>query len=343
MLGVTNEVFGPDVIVNALSSAAPFPTPLLDLIVPPSKWDTHDDAVIGVDCSAGSVVNQPVIHPGAPAVSVDPDNMSVKLFRPACLDLVSTMHASDIMRLRGVYGDSLAGAYQKEVNKRLAKLRDSMRATRQAMLSQALKGSYAYPKKNSGGQILTDSMTFGTVVDPDAYSGYLDSTPALSDLETFWDYALSGIRTASNNQFGNDPLACVALCPSGVWSALVSLLASSFPNNPPMPFYENGLMKIRVGVMTFVYAGWNYKTVTTNGALTDTPFITAKYWTVIDLNGNHFGRYLPVDDIEAGLQAVEFYAKSDVSHNPSKVDILAKQTPFVFADVRAIATDQVLA
>lgn len=344
MLGITNEIFSPDVIASALNSQAPFPVPLLDLVVPASRWDTHNDSVIGVDVTAGSVSNQPVIHPGAPAVSVDPPGMSVKLFRPGCLDLVSTMHAADLQKLRGVYGgDAFASIYQKEVNKRLTKLRDTMRATRQAMLSQALKGSYAYPKKNSGGQILTDSMSYGTVNEPSAFSGYLDSTPALSDLETFWGYALDKIRTQSNNQFGNDPLSCVALCPAGVWASLYALLAASFPNNPPQPYYENGLMKIRVGVMTFVYAGWNYNTVTTDGASTSAPFITAKYWIVIDLAGNHLGRYLPVDDIEAGLAATEFYAKTDVSHNPSKVDVLAKQTPFVFADVRAFVTDQVLA
>jgi hypothetical protein len=132
------------------------------------------------------------------------------------------------------------------------------------------------------------------------------------------------------------------LCGADVWVHVKAILVAAYPMNPPKEEFVNGMMILRSGIMTFGYAEASYNMLTTKGDLLSTPFLVLKTATMIDLSAGHFMRYCGIEDLQAGGKGLEMFVTQEFKSNPSALEVVFKQTPFVFCDVRAIATDVVL-
>lgn len=314
-------------------------TPMLDLILPATKWKLHQSAYVQVNLKTREVSALPLTQHGAAAFTNDGMEIDERIYRPRSVKQVNVIpgNVANDMNSRE------PGFLQAEIAQIIADHRDNVRLTKEAMLAMGILGTFSYPVNTQAGVIAAAQTAMGTVAAPTVTNKWDAGGAKFSAVEQAWRAFQDSIITATDGAYGNDPSSLVLMVGSDVWAALVALLTAQFGNSgtallgPTLATQEFVFGNMRIKRIAGSYASYSGATKST------TLKIAAKRAIMVDTNARHFGLYCTLEDLGANSRAQELFVKQWENQNPSGLNLLSESKPFVFPDVRGVAVQDVLA
>jgi len=313
-------------------------TPVLDLVIPPTKWKLHPSAFVQVNLRTREIGAIPHTQYGAAAFTNDGFEMDERVYKPRPIKQVNNIPGNVVADMTNREPAFL----QAEIARILADHRDNVRLTKEAMVCAGIFGTFTYAGNTQAGVVAATQTAMGSVAVPTVTNKWDASGAKFSAVEQAWRAFQDSIIAATNGDFGNDPSSLVMLVGSDVWAALVALLTAQFGNSgtallgPALATQEFAFGNMRIKRVAGTYNTYSGSTKST------TAKITAKKAVMIDLAAQHHGRYCVVEDIGANGRPMEFFAKQYENQNPSGLNVFSESKPFVFPDVRGIAAQEVL-
>ena len=318
------KYFTPRAIAQTLEKLPPLQTPVLDRIYPESVRKQHQLPVLGINEIKRTVKNVPVVRRGTAAVPLQDGQGGISYIEPQPIEVSSFISAKELndMKLLSEKGiqEYIAGVidYQRQV----------IRKTTEALAAQSLKGEISYPMKTNAGYDLY-VVSFGST------NSYTVSTPWNAENKKFADVLLDLIRISELlNKKGYSNVAFLA--GSRAFITLAQLVLN----------LQGDTIKAQVTEKAITLAGFTVELF--NGVYEDprdgsTRYVVEpNYICAVALDAPFTLYYCAIDDIEAGLVAMPYYATPDMKKNPSGVEIVGKSKPLPVPVVDAICWAEVI-
>lgn len=332
-----STVFTPENIMNMIKlTARPVPkSELQDLIMP--NFRIHPNATVLVDLSTREVGATPLTNFGSSAYPINGGKSILASFAPRSIRLLGSIPGSVVNDLK----DRDPQYLNTERGEKIADMRDSAKLTREAMLALGLRGTYSYPVAQQLG-VGTDTTTIGSVLSPTVSTKLNTSTPTFSTLLATYKIFQDAIKAANGGIFGNNSNSLVWLVSDDVWAVVCTALGSQFTGSA-MSILQQAMIEgeYRGFGMRIKNISGSYKTYSA-GSTSTAPLIAAKTAIMVDLNAKHFGAYCSVEDLEANNAPTPMFVKEWYEKDPSVLQMVFEQKPFIFPDVRGIALQTVL-
>jgi len=312
------KYFTPKAIAETLESLPPLKTPVMDRVYPESVRKQHQFPVLGINEIKKTIKNVPVVRRGTAAVVLDQGQGGITYIEPQPIDVSSFLTAKELndMKLLSEKGvqDYIAEIidYQRQV----------VRKTTEALAAQSLKGEISYPMKTNAG-LDTYTVNFGSTLSYTVTTAWNNANKKLADV--LMD--LISISELINNK-GYSNIAFLA--GSSAFSALAGLVLA----------VQGNRINAQVTEKSITVAGFTVELF--NGVYTDLTDNSTKY--VIDtdkicavaLDAPFRLYYCAIDDIDAGLVAMPFFATPETKKNPSGIEIVGRSKPLPVPVVEAI-------
>jgi len=314
-------------IAQRIESSVSISTPIRDLVFKRSRQ--HPYPKIGIDQIKKVVGNVPVTRRGTPAVPIQKHGRTIEEIVPDGIDLQDFISAMDLNDMRLLEAVNVQGV----VNNVLDDMLLMVKKTTEALCAQSLTGKIKYPMKSD----LDDEPYEISYVDnasmPEYTGAKLSSASKISDIIAICDAMETMVQ--DEGWGGNIEI----LAGKDIYALILELVEtkSSKQNNVSVKVDKG---TITVGGYTFrkVNASYKgYKTVGASTAIGTVKEIPEKSLCMVDLNAPHTLFYLALDDIDAGLQAMPFFAApGEVKKNPPGIEILGRSKPVPAPVVGAI-------
>lgn len=318
------KYFTPKAIAETLENLSPLKSPVMDRVYPESVRKQHQFPVLGINEIKKTIKNVPVVRRGTAAVVLDQGQGGITYIEPQPIDVSSFLTAKELndMKLLSEKGvqDYIAEIidYQRQV----------VRKTTEALAAQSLKGEISYPMKTNAG-LDTYTVNFGSTLSYTVSTAWNNQNKKLSDI--LMD--LISISELINNK-GYSNIAFLA--GSSAFSALAGLVLA----------VQGNRINAQVTEKSITVAGFTVELF--NGVYTDLTDNSTKY--VIDtdkicavaLDAPFRLYYCAIDDIDAGLVAMPFFATPETKKNPSGIEIVGRSKPLPVPVVEAICWADVI-
>jgi hypothetical protein len=228
------------------------------------------------------------------------------------------------LRASGVY--AAAGYPAVEYRDTIEELRNRIRQSTEILAAQSLGGSISYPMQNETGAAGSYDIDYGAIKTlPDIDISAMNYGQLRAALEKLYvEQQNTGYAGAVRFLVGID-----------AYSAIINLVIQK--SAIPARFENDGL--VIEGKYHLLPIGYTYKTP---GAAEAAPVIDPKYIQTIDLNAPHTLFYAAIDDLEANLAPMPFFAKYKLTDDPSGVKIIAYSKPVPAPAVKAMVRQRVL-
>lgn len=321
------KYFTPKAIAQILETLPPLETPILDRIYPESRRKQHQLPVLGIDEITAVVKNVPVVRRGTQAVPApSADTRAITYIEPQPVEVSTFITAKELNDLKLLAETSI----QNYIAGKIDYLRQVIRKTTEALAVQSLKGEISYPMKTLTGYD-TYTVNFGPTLSyiPDKKWDATDKTIAdlLKDLLEITKVI------KENSGYGNIRF----FAGSDAFLALANLVLKQAGDAP---------IKAEVTEKGVTLAGFTIEYL--DAVYTD--YINNNTYSAIDpdkvlaiaMDAPFTLWYCAIDDIEAGLVAMPFYAVPDTKKNPSGVEIVAKSKPLPVPVPKAICWADVI-
>lgn len=308
----------PASVARTISVVPPLLQPIRTTVY--ANAQTHPLPLIGLDQIMQTISNVPVVRRGTQAVVMNSGSNEIIFIEPQGIDVSTFVSASEMNNWRVLSNQSI----QQMVDAKIAAQQLTVRKTTEALCAQSLTGAISYPMKVDGGGTDTYEIDYGST---------LSFTPAAK-----WDAG-----TTTVEMIYLDLVAMDALIQGQGWGGqLVSFVGSatfSAVIQKANANSENNAIKVRI-TENAVYIG-NYQIRLTVGSYKNAsgqavPEIPADGVCMVDLAAPHALWYLSIDDLEAGLVALPYFASPEYKRNPSGADILGRSKPLPAPVVKAI-------
>lgn len=321
--------FTKEAIAASLANMPPLRTQVMDLIYPEANRVNHPLPVVGYQDMGLPSGNIPVVKRGTQSYPLVAADGSLGLIEPQPVNPSTFLTAADINNMKMLDGQG----QQQLIDNKLDNLRRACRATTEALAAQSLTGSISYPMRAEGGTLLTYQIGFGT------------PASVAIDAANYWDAA--GTKLAHIiKQLGQiaDELKKTApgsdivfACGFDVYAALIDKVSAL--NNSSMARVENDAIVLGGGIKVTLLSG----TYTDLAAGTPVPVVAAKTIIAVDRSAGFRLFYAALDNLEAGLVAMPFFATQVESKDPSGIKIIGESKPLPVPNVKAIVTARVIA
>ncbi|HOP33236.1 MAG TPA: major capsid protein [Candidatus Hydrothermia bacterium] len=313
------QYFTPKAIADTLEKLPPLSTPVIDKIYPEPSRKQHQFPVLGFSEIKKVVKNVPVVRRGSVAVSVEGDTGAMTYIEPQPIEVSTFMSAKELNDMKLLSDKGI----QEHIADKIDFLRRVVRKTTEALAAQSLTGEISYPMKTATGYD-TYTVNFGSTFSYTITTRWDDSSKKLSGVLD----DLIGISEAiSENGYSN----IVFLAGSGAFSALANLVLSTMAETK---------IAAQITEKNIVVAGFTVELM--NSKYVDLTTGDTKYAVptnkicAVSLDAPNTLYYCAIDDIEAGLVAMPFFATPDTKKNPSGVEIIGKSKPLPVPVVDAI-------
>lgn len=278
----------------------------MDLVYPARRQ--HPSSVIGLDEITENTGIVPVIRRGSRSFPTDTDTGGLQFIDPQPITPSLFAKANEINDL---FSTGQRTSVQAFVDSKIDKLRRITRRTTEVLSAQALSGAIAYKMITEAGVYVDYSVNYGsplTLTDTDWTSAVLSTM--VNDIEAIYR-ELQGHGHSGDIRFlmGNEAYA----------KLLEKVLAA---RNIPAQFTDYGL--ILGGKYKIMPMGETY---VLPGAGSASYVVDPKQVCAVDVAAGHALHYCALDDLEANLQPLPFYAKPVYSEDPSGVKIIGNSKP----------------
>ncbi len=320
------EFFTPEAIVATLSRLPDLRTPVIDTFFTDSR--NIPRPVIGVRDMGLPTGNIPVVRRGAQSFPLGAGEGSVNIIEPQPVNPSDFISGADLNNLRSFNQTNI----QAEIDNIIDRLRRACRATAEALAIQALTGKINYYMRTSGGGTTPYQVDYGTI--GDASSGVTTKFDAsgvkISDVIKGISAVLEELKKKSE---GNDVLILAGF---DVYAALCDIVGAQ-KNTAVAGASTDGIV-IGGGLTIQLFAS-TYKDLESGDSK---PVVPAKHILVVDKQAGHKLLYAALDSVDAGLQALPFFATHEVTKDPSGIKVVAESKPLPVVNANGIVKAQVL-
>lgn len=312
------KYFTPQAIATTLRRLPPLKTPVLSRVYTDTR--NHPMPVLGIDELDKVVSNVPVVRRGTAAFPLRGGERGVSYIEPHGVDVSAFLGGVELNNLKLLDN---AGV-QQWVDDKIDDMRRVVRKTSEALAGQSLSGKISYPMKTDSG-LATYEVDFGSTL------GY---TPA-----TLWDHHDADLAMVLNqlielttvvqeSGYGSD-IAIMAGAKAFVTLArMVISLSNSGHIAGQVTDKSISLAGYNVELMNAVYT--DLTTSTTKKVVDDHKLVAV----ALDAPFRHY--YCALDDVDAGLLPMPFYASPEKKQNPSGYEIVGKSKPMPVPVTKAI-------
>lgn len=287
---------------------------LMDTLFPPSVRQTVESPVIPVSDIKQVVGAVPVVHRGAPSISLRPDNTTNTYVEPLPVRIHDDIDAVTLNNLKLASSITL----EQWANRKQMALRRTARKTAGVLCAQAvLDGKISYPLLESNGSYATYTVTYGDVLEHSVPTASLwdDGSASLMSVYKTLEEMSSKLDDAGH---GGEKVTFAGKLAFG---AVLSLVEATDKPKVPVRIESDGTINIGGHVikkMAETYPDPANKTVK--------PKLAHKEIRMI-AKGNTALFYGPIDDLDANLQAMPMFVKPFKVDNPSKYTLLGESKP----------------
>jgi len=318
------KFFTRDAIVDTLGRLPELKTPVMDLLYQDRR--NHPFPVVGYKDMGLPAGNIPVVRRGSQSYALAPTDGKVSMIEVQPVNPSVFLSAADLNNLKLLD----PSGQQTYIDNQIDNLRRACRATAEALSAQSLTGKIAYPLRADGGSYLTYEVDFGTPASVTITKKWDDANTTVSDIIKSLGQIIDALKKtapAMDVQF---------LCGFDVYAALVEKIGA-LPNSAiaqvgPDYISLGGVAKIQL-------LAANYIDLTNNTAVSAIP---AKTILAVDRSSGFKLLYAALDQMDAGLVALPFYAQPVTTQDPSGVKIIGESKPLPVPNTKGIVKAVVL-
>lgn len=321
------ELFSPENVAARINAMSDINTKVMDDIYPSGVRGTHPFATIGIAELTEIAKAVPVVRRGTQSVSIGGGTGSISFIEPQPIDVSRFVTAKELNDLKLLDPN----AQNTWLDGKLVYMRNTVRATSEALSCQSLTGAINYPMKIDGG-FDSYQISFGTVatITPTKVWDAAGSTIGdVNDTLNKMSEALEDDGFASDIEFRIGAL---------VESFLVGLIGSL--GNDTRIIAKVDADYIYIGKHKLKMSKGRYYNPQTKAYVNA---IGDKVVQAIDMAGGFSFKYLAIDDIDAGLAATPLFINPKKADDPSGYKIIAKSTPLPIPVPSAMNKSTVLA
>lgn len=306
--GTLNKLFTREAVADVVSGLPKLQTPMMDLLFPASARKQKASPFLTLEEVTGAIGTVPLTARGGSSVSIDGTGRKLDIIEPCELKPSRFISARDINNLIAT-GDAVS--LQAETNEIIAGLRDTVVNSLESMTRQAFSGKISFPMQGGA----TWDITLGK---PKDFGKGDISKATLAGLQTWLEELYTKQSAVSSGQirfaFGSD-----------VYAKVCNIVISS-GSTAPVVWTPEGM--ILFGKYHIISTGMQY---TLPNASTSVPVLGAKQVRTFDASNTGKLFYCALDDLDAKLAPLPFYAKPIYKKDPDGVKIvgMTKAVPAV--------------
>ena len=318
------KFFTREAIVDTLERLPELKTPVMDMLYTDRR--NHPFPVVGyrdLNLPAGNI---PVVRRGSQSYPLNPTDGKISMIEVQPVNPSVYLSAADLnnQKLLDPQGQ------QAYIDNQIDNLRRACRSTAEALSAQSLTGKIAYPLRADGGAYLTYEVDFGTPASVSVSKKWDDANTKVADIVKSLGQIIDTLKKtapAMDVQF---------LCGFDVYAALVDKIGA-LPNSA---IAQVGADYISLGgVAKIQLLSANYIDLTTGEAVSAIP---AKTILAVDRSSGFKLLYAALDQMDAGLVALPFYAQPVTTQDPSGVKIIGESKPLPVPNTKGIVKAVVL-
>jgi len=316
--------FTPAEVARILKTLPKLQTPIMDLVYPESRRKQRNSSLLPLSEVKDIVGAVPVVRKGTRSLPVDSGEHTALLIEPEAFVPSLFITAAEINNLIAMGIEAGAEAFAAE---KIEILRGRCRQGTEIMAAQSLSGLIDYPMATESGTLVSYKVEYGAVEAlANADMSAMNYGQIRQLLEEMY-VEQQGSGYAGDIRFLSSPEA---------YAKILDIVTGlkTFPGQ----FTDYGLLldgKYKIQPMTVTYKK--------PGAVTATPVIPAKYIQTIDVAAPHTLFYCAIDDLEAGLAPMPFFAKQKVMDDPSGIKVIGNSKPLPAPVLGAMRKRKVIA
>ena len=313
-------------VIQQLNKLPELKTPVMEDIYPASVRDTYPDVVIKIEEVASIVRATPVVRRGSSSVTIGGGGSSLTYIEAQPVDVNYPVPAHVLNNLKQL--DSKA--QQNWLRSRVDFARKTVRATSEALCAQSLTGKINFAMKTDAGMDLY-TIEYGTVATVTNTKKWDDDATKLSDIVAYLNLMAEKIEEQGGGVEVEYKVGKTA------FAALVNKI-TNLPNDTRIDAKVNGNEISLAGFKLTRYASRYYDPK----AKAYKDVIDPKKVKAVAKDGGFAFRYLAIDDLDAGLQALPLYMKPIKVEDPNGWKLMAHSKPLPIPDVNAMADGTVV-
>lgn len=316
-----------EAIVDTLARLPDIRTPIIDLLFGDQR--NIPRPVVGYKDLGLNPTNLPVVRRGTHSSPMSASGGSITFIEPQPVNPSEFLSGADLNNLKTMNGSSI----QQEIDNIIDRLRRGCRATAEALAIQALTGKINYWLRGGGGELEPYEVEYGTIGDASSLVvKKFDAAGAkISDVIKAVEATILALKAQGVD--GNDVLLG---CGYDVFAVLCDLIGDT-KNSSVAVVSTSGISF--GGGFTIQLLPQTYRNLATSASV---PVVPAKNLLVVDKAAGHKLLYAGLDSLEAGQQALPFFATYDNSKDPAGVNVIAESKPLPVVNVKGIIKTQVL-
>lgn len=320
------KLFTAQAIAHAIKTLPEYKTPVMDTFYPGNIRTTHPFSMIGIDEISETVKAVPVVRRGTASVSLGGGSRSQTYIEPQPIDVNSFVGAKDLNDLKLLDNSG----QQTYVNSKVDFIRKTVRATSEALCAQSLSGKISYAMKTESGMD-TYEVDFGTV---GAYTISEKWEASTTKLDHVLTHLMDMAETIETNGFGSN----VEFYAGKTAFSKVAAMVMALGNDTRIEAKVDGnVIKLGGYLITRMAATYyDPKTKTMKKAIDD------KFVQAIGKDAAFGFKYLAIDDLDAGLQAMPIFINPMKVSDPSGWKIMGQSKPLPIPVVKAMVKAQAI-
>lgn len=298
-----NKYFSRDAVADVVSSLPKLQTPMMDLLFPQSARKQKASPFLTLEEVTGAIGTVPLTARGGSSVSIDGAGKKRTIIEPCELKPSTFLSARDVNDLIAM-GD--AESIQAEMNDRIAELRDTVVSSQEMMTRQAFSGKIAFPIRDENGANATFEIELGTPTD---FKTASLKTANLANLQTWLEDLYNKQASLSSGQIR-------FMLGASVYTKVCDIVIASGSTAPVVWTPEGMILFGKYHILT------SATTYTLPGATSATEILGANKVRTFDLSNTGKLFYCALDDLDARLAPMPFYAKPIYKKDPDGVKIV---------------------
>jgi hypothetical protein len=320
------KFFTPAEIAKILSEMPVIKTPIMDLVFP--NRTNYDLPVLPAALIQKTIKSMPIVRRGGESIYAGSNTGTIDYFEPQPVILRDFLSAADLNNMKMLPFEG----QRNYIMVKLSILREQIRYTAEALSAQSLTGKIEYAMKVDGGYIPYE-VEYGTPTSQTLEKKWDADTTKLGDIILQLSDIVSGIQSRGysgqiKHLVGKSGFAALA-------NKIVSL------SNDRRMGAEVAMDKITFPGVEIYLVGTTYtdRNVSTGAEVTKQSIAnTALVSVPVDQSSFY---YAAIDDLDAGLVGLPFFAKEIKTDDPSGYKILAQSKPFPVPAVPGITISTV--
>jgi hypothetical protein len=318
------KYFTREAVVGTLGRLPELKSPVMDLLY--THRINHPFPVVGARDLGLPPENIPVIRRGTSSYPLVPKDGSITMIEVQPVSPSIFLTAADLNNLKMLESTGI----QQLVDNQIDTLRRTCRLTAEALSAQSLTGAISYAMRGEGGAMLKYEVEFGTPATVVITKKWDDVATKISDI-------VKSLGEISDKLKKTSPgMDVVFLTGFDVYAALVDKVAAL--NNTAVAQVGPDFISFG-GVARIQLLSANYTDLITKQTVSAIP---AKTVLAVDKSNGFRLIYAALDNMDAGLVAMPFFAQPIDSKDPSGVKVLAESKPLPVPNVKAIVKAVVL-